>query len=185
MNGWNTIVSYWGQFGPSFRANLLLALESAEIPNQNQSQPTPSCDVKDLRFGVLTSWGPQIFIVSGELCECQDFSQGSGKWQPPKTTSKPVLLQKLVFMFWKLFFSAMKQTVVYFQKGRDENFENKAFFQQKSLPPQWIYFGLPIRISFGGGHAGAAGGATMEHGTLTCKDDVHKLHKKIMYIQNI
>ena len=60
-------------------ANLLLALESAEIPNQNQSQPTPTCDVKDSRFGVLTSWGPQIFIVSGELCECQDFSQGSGK----------------------------------------------------------------------------------------------------------
>ena len=69
-----------GPFGPIFRGFcLLLALESGEIPNQNQSQPTPTCDVKDLRFGVLTSWDPQIFIVSGELCECQDFSQGSGK----------------------------------------------------------------------------------------------------------
>ena len=104
-----------------------------------------------------------------------------GKWKMTTLQNdlKTSFTSKLVFMFWKLFFSAMKQAVVYCQKGRDENFENQAFFQQKSPPPQWIYFGLPIWISFGGGHAGAAGGATMEHRTLTCKDDVHKLHKEL------
>lgn len=107
-----------GPFGPSFRGFcLLLALESAEIPNQNQSQPTPTCDVKDLRFGVLTSWGPQIFIVSGELCECQDFSQGSGKWQPPKTTSKPVLLQNWFSCFGNCFFPPWNKQLYIVKKG--------------------------------------------------------------------
>ena len=71
-----------------------------------------------------------------------------------------------------------------FKKGEMRTSRTKRFFQQKSPPAQWIYFGLPIWISFGGGHAGAAGGASMEHRTLTCKDDVHKLHKEL-YIEYI
>lgn len=63
MNGWNRIVSLSGRLVSLFSgANLPKAVSFGkwrDLPNQNQSEPTPSCDLKDLRFGVLTSWDPQ------------------------------------------------------------------------------------------------------------------------------
>ena len=117
MNGWNTIVSYWGQFGPSFRGKL--AVSFGECRDSESKPVTTNSHLWRERFEVWCAHelGSSNFHCQWRTVWMPRFLPGKWKMTTPQNDLKTSFTSKLVFMFWKLFFSAMKQKLYIFKKG--------------------------------------------------------------------